>query len=153
MAGHGDGHSQAPGLEGAGGVGALLFDEEAGIALAANHGGPALAEGDGENGVFGRAGGEDVAVAPHAERGGGGSGVAGGVVAVSCLFELVHVVTDVEGGAVRGEGLGRVRGEVDVGVAGGFEVGDRGHEIDATEVGGAWRWSGPGALLRNGLVG
>ena len=47
MLGHGDGEAEAAGFEGAGGVGALFLDEEAGVALAVEHGSPAFAEGDG----------------------------------------------------------------------------------------------------------
>ena len=61
---HGDGEAEAAGLEGAGGVGAFFLDVEAGVALAVEHGRPALAEGDG------RDVGQDVGVAPHAEAGG-----------------------------------------------------------------------------------
>ncbi len=46
VSGHGDGEAQAAGFEGAGGVGSLLLDIEAGVALAVEHGRPALAEGD-----------------------------------------------------------------------------------------------------------
>ena len=45
--GHGDGEAEAAGLEGAGGVGSLLLDVEAGVPLAVEHRGPAFAEGDG----------------------------------------------------------------------------------------------------------
>ena len=104
VASHGDGHRKAAGLEGAGGVGALLLDEEAGVALAVQHGGPALTEGDGGDGLVRCSGGEDVGVAPHAEREGRGGGAGGdGLAAGGALSHRVHVVTGVERPAQRGQ--------------------------------------------------
>ncbi len=45
--GHGDSETEATGLEGAGGVGSLFLDVEAGVTLAVEHRGPAFAEGNG----------------------------------------------------------------------------------------------------------
>jgi len=118
---HGHCHAEAAGFEGAGGIGALFLDVEAGVASGSNHGGPALAQGDG--GYVGK----DILVAPHAERGRALRGVAGGIVAVRGALEFGKVIADIKRAAVRGEGLGSVGGETDAGVAGGLEKGDRGH--------------------------
>ena len=124
--GHGDGEAEAAGFEGAGGIGSLLLDIEAGVALALEEGGPAFAEGDG--GYVGK----NACVAPHAEAGGGGGSAGGDFIAYCSLFELVHVVADIEGAAAEGaEGLGGVGGKVVV-TAGAFERSDKGHILDVT---------------------
>ena len=95
--------AEAAGLEGAGGVGSLFLDVEAGVALAVEHGRPAFAEGDGGDV------GQDAGVAPHAEAGRAGGGAGGDVFALGGALELVHVVADVErAGAEGAEGLGGV---------------------------------------------
>jgi hypothetical protein len=122
VAGHGDGEGQAAGLEGAGGVGAFLLEEDVRVAAAGEHGGPALAEGYGvdrrKNGL----------VAPHAGPGFIGARGADGVASGEALGGG-EVVADVEcAGAGGADGLGG--GGVDVGVAAGaFEVRDSGHRL------------------------
>ena len=88
---HRDGEAEAAGFEGAGGVGSLFLDVEAGVALAVEHRRPAFAEGDGGDV------GEDAGVAPHAQAGGAGGGAGGDFFTLRRVLELVHVVTDVEG--------------------------------------------------------
>ncbi len=46
VAGHGDGHRQAACLEGSGRIVGFFLEEKIGVATAAKHGRPALAEGD-----------------------------------------------------------------------------------------------------------
>ena len=128
VGGHGDGHAEAAGLEGAGGVVAFFLDEEAGVAAGADHGGPAFAEGDGGDGTDG-GGGEDVAVAPHAEGGGLAAAYGRGCRGGRCGGAR-PCRSGRRGRRRRGRGSGgcRRRGGC-LGVAGGFEVGDRGHAV------------------------
>src|SRR5580704_15540530 len=103
---HRDGHAEAAGFEGTGGVSSLFLDVEAGVALAMKHRRPAFAEGD-----WGHVG-QDAGVAPHAKAYGAGGGASGDFVTLRSLLELVHVVTDVEGAsAERAYRLGRIGGD------------------------------------------
>ena len=98
--GHGDGEAEAAGLEGAGGIRAFFLDVEAGVALAVEHWGPALTEGN--RGCVG----QDAGIAPHAEARWAGCGAGGDVFTLRGLLELVHVVADVERACAEGaEGL------------------------------------------------
>jgi len=126
--GHGDGEAEAASLEGAGGVGSLFLDEEAGIALAVEEGSPAFAQSNG--GYVG----EDAGVAPHAEAGGRSGGAGGDFITLRGFLEKVHVVADVEGAsAQRADGLWGFRGDVMV-TSGTLEGSNGGHILDATGI-------------------
>ena len=126
---HGDGEAEAAGFEGAGGVGAFFLDEEAGVALAVEHGRPAFAEGDGSR----RQEGRRRSATCRGWQGDGG-GVGGDVSRLRGLLERVHVVADVEGpGAEGAEGLRGVGGEVMM-TSRAFKRSNSGHILDVTGI-------------------
>ena len=117
--GHGDGEAEAAGFECAGGVGSLLFDIEAGVALAVNEGSPTFAEG--HRGA--RPEGRYCSATCRDLR-----GTRRRRAAISSRFavflSLLHVIADIEGtGTERANGLGGVGRKVMV-TAGTFERND-----------------------------
>jgi hypothetical protein len=126
--GHGDSETQAAGFEGAGGVGSLLLDVETWVAPAVKHRRPAFAKSD--RGYIG----QDARVAPHTETGGRGGGAGSDFITLRDVFELVHVVADIERACTKGtNGLGGISRDM-VMTARTLEECDNSHILDVTEL-------------------